>query len=101
MTEREPLAKIDFARAQGVHNVTLNKILGEQRRELLIEFEYDNLFDAEQLQPFHLLIEGLKQGRRGFRLEHLPRVRIESDQRRSRADERRALDDGSDDRLVA
>jgi hypothetical protein len=99
--EGEPLAQIDFTRPQSVNDVALNKIFGEQRRQLLVEFEHDDLLDAEQPQTFHFLIEGLKQRRRGFGFEHLPWVRVESDQRRGRADEQCALDDGSDDRLVA
>src|SRR4029079_10914489 len=101
VAEGEPLAQINFTRLQRVNDEALSEILGEHRRQLLIEFEHDNLLDAEQSQTFHLLIEGLKQRRRGLRLEHLSRMGIESDQRWSRADERRALDDGPDDRLVA
>src|SRR5262249_29885223 len=65
VTEGETLAQIDFTRPQGVDDVALNKIFREHRRQLLIEFEHDDLLDAEQLQTFHLLIEGLKQWRRG------------------------------------
>src|SRR5262245_41780654 len=71
VTEGEPLAKIDFTRLQSVNDVALNKIFGEHRRQFLIEFEHDDLLDAEQLQTFHLLIEGLKQWWGGLGFEHL------------------------------
>ena len=40
---------------------------------------HDGLFDAHHAERFQLLIEGLQQWRRRLRVQHGPRVGLESD----------------------
>src|SRR6266404_1283909 len=91
VAERKPLTQVGFASVQPAEDESQQEVLGGHLRQLVSEAEHNRLIDAQPLDSFHLLFEGLKQRRRGLRMQHGARVWVECNHRRGYAEGTSAL----------
>src|SRR5260370_27018635 len=101
MTKGKTAPKIDFLCVQTIHEDVTQEILGANLRELPVEVNDDGLFDAEHTERLDFLIERLQKRRRGFRMQNLAGMRLESNHGRHGADGARSLDHRPHDQLMA
>jgi hypothetical protein len=78
VTESEATPKVNFFCVQSILNHVRQKIFSPNLRKLLIEANYDRLFNTEHTKPFNFLIQSLQERRRRFRMQDGTRMWIES-----------------------
>ena len=76
-----------------VVNYFVQKILSGLQRKIFVKWNYYRLLDPEHLKICEPLIKRLQQRRSRFRMQNRPRMRIERDRRRHRANRFCPLDD--------
>jgi len=81
MTEGKAAAEVDLFRVQPIGNYRPQEITRANLGEVLIKANDYGLFDSQHAQRLYLLIEGLEERRRRFRMEQCARVRVERDHR--------------------
>jgi len=100
VAEREALSEIYLTGLKTVADEPLNELDSRHVCELTGEVKHNYLTHAEVFEPFHFLMERLKEWWCSLRLQHLTGMRVKSNQRGSRINEQCTLDDGMDDGLM-
>jgi hypothetical protein len=100
MTEGKAAAEINLLCVQPIGNDVAQKIFSANLGKVLIKANNYGLFDAQHAQRLDFLIKGLQEWRRGFGVQHCPRMRLKSDHSRHRAYRSGAFDHGLHDELM-
>jgi hypothetical protein len=101
MAESESVSEINLSRVERAENYPGQKIFRAQRRQFHVERKHHSLLYSQSFHAIDFLLKGLKQRRRGFRVQDCSRVRIECDHSRAETCFSRPLDDSLHYELMA